>query len=444
MRPISWQIILIILNLLLLNNPLLAAQDPDLDRAITLSQGGQYEEAENIFSAIDSAHPVEGFSFYIARGYNFSWWGKYDKARENFEAILKLDPEYVDAVNGLAYTATWEGQYAAAVHIYNRTLSIDPQNRSALFGLAYNYIQGENIEGARYVADQIIKIFPTDAESHYLSGLVALKELSPEVAKKAFKNTLTLNPQFTAAKEQLGKLVKTEGKWQAEAWYGFSKNAQQLEQGLRRLQLQYQFDNKNLIYLLYDNSLILDNSFLSLTERIAPLYAVGGKYGWTKNFFTKIELANRNFNSRPDQLLINVEHNYFFSSVVIAKLITQYDDRQTEKLGLLGLALDVGLGKHFRMEGTLFHNKNFTFENSTNQRYQISAKILAENFEFIVGTYYDLLKNADSQEQKLAGVFALSTFPIYKHLRGKLFLNYDRGLFDNRQTIGAVGLNYYL
>ncbi len=421
-------------------NPL---ADSILATAIALSQSGNYERADSLFSVIASNPKNLDFAFYIARGYNFSWWGKYEEAKINFKEILKIDSDHIDAIIGLAYTTTWAAEFAAAVHIYNRALAQDPRNRSALFGLAHNYLEDQNIPGARYVCNQILKKFATEAETHYLSGIIAVKELDPETARKSFKVALSLDPNHLAAKEQLGKLVQKEGKWQIEGWYGINRSTAKLGHGLRRMQLQYQFNNRHLIYLLYDNSLILDNTFLATEERIAPLLAVGAKYGWNTRLFTKLEVAHRTFTTRPNQTLINLETNYFFGSNVIGKFILQYDDRQSEQLSLMGLALDIGLTKDFSLEATIFHNQNLTLTRSSNQRYQLSSKLLVNNFELVVGGYYDHLRTLDANVQKFSGAFAISTFPLYKKLKGRLFLNYDRGFFNNSQTIAALGLNYH-
>ena len=421
----------------------ISEHDPELAAAINLSQQGRYGEAEMLFLKIAEKMEVLDFAFYIARAYNYSWWGKYEEAKFNFREILKIDPQHVDATIGLAYATTWAGEFAAAVHIYNRALALDSGNRSALFGLAHNYLVGENIAGARYVCNRILHLFATEAESHYLSGIVAVKELQPEMARKSFKVALSLDPKHVAAKEQLGKLVQKEGKWQIEGWYGFNQSATEFGHGLRRMQLQHQFNNRHLIYLLYDNSLILDNTFLANTERIAPLMAVGAKYGWNSKIFTKLELARRTFMTLPNQTLINFETNYFFTSTAIGKLILQYDDRQDEQLGLLGLALDFGLTKYLSVEVSVFHNQNFRLITSSNRRYQLSSKLFVNNFELVLGGYFDHLQTFDTNDQRFSGMFAISTFPIYKKLKGKLFLNYDRGFFENSQSIAALGLNYH-
>ncbi|NND08588.1 MAG: tetratricopeptide repeat protein [Saprospiraceae bacterium] len=432
------------LSILVYSNHILAFQGSPtlLEEAIQLSQEGYYEQAEASFQIIETERANQDFAFYIARGYNFSWWGKYEEAKVNFNKILQKDAKYVDAIIGLAYTTTWSEDYPAAVHIYNRALQAEPGNRTAYFGLAYNYLAADNIAGARYIVDQIQNLFPTDAEGIYLDGLTAIKELQPEKARQSFKAALGLDPSFASAKEQLGKLVKSAGSWEVEGWYGINENNAGFEQGLRRMHVQYQFNNRDLIYILFDNSLILDNSFLASVERIAPLYAAGFKYGWNDKLFSKIEIGRRDFQEIPDQALINLETNYFFSNRLIGKLILQFDDRQTEQLGLLGISVDLGISDHISIEGTFYHNENFTIDQTFNRRYQLSGKLLVKNFELVLGGYYDTLQNADVAFQQPAGMFAISTFPLYKKLKGKLFFNYDRGFFNNNNTVGALGLNY--
>ncbi len=418
-------------------------QEGRLAEAVKISQEGYHEEADLIFCELEAVEQKE-YSFLIARGYNFSWWGKYQQAKADFNKVLKEDPKNIDAIIGLAYTTSWAAEYAAAVHIFQRAIKIDANNRSAHFGLTYNYLQSQNIEGARYSCNQLLKKFAHEAEAHYLDGLVALRELDPQGAKRAFKSALEIDPGMKAAGEQLGRLTKSPGKVEVEGWYGVNQHDQGPQHGVRRLHAQYLSRKGNLLYLLYDNSLILDNSFLAGTERVAPYYALGGKYRWTDRLFTKLEWGLRTFTNIPTQKLVNIEQNYFFPFDAVGKLILQFDDRQVERLFLAGIAFDFGVSKYFRLEASVYHNDNLTIANHYNQRYQISAKIYVNNIEFLAGGYYDFLNQGDVQMHQPAGVFFLSSFPVIKNLSVKLFFNYDRGLFENENTVGALGLNYRL
>ena len=419
----------------------LSAQIQGLQEAVALSHQQKYEEAEIRFKSAESDLSNIDYAFNIARGYNFSWWGKYEDAKIHFNKILAIEPNDLDAIIGLAYTKTWAGEYAAAVHTYNRALALDNSNKSAYFGLTHNYLSANNIEGARFVCNQILKLFPNDAEANYLDGLVSIKELDPTGARRAFKRAVATQPDHLAATEQLGKLVKNQGKWEIEGWYGINKNNNGLEQGLRRAHAQYQFNNRDLAYVLFDNSLILDNSFLGRTERVAPLIAVGAKHGWNDKLFSKLEVGRRFFETTADQTLINLETNYFLSANLVGKLILQYDNRQSEHLGLVGLGLDLGLTKFFFLETSFYYNENFTFDQTFNQRYQLAAKALLSNFELLVGGYFDQLNNNDVRLHQFGGFFAIATFPIHQNIKGKLFFNHDKGFFNNKNTVGAIGIN---
>ena len=58
--------------------------------AVQQSQAGNFEAADQIFANIESTLSTD-YAYLIARAYNYSWWGNYDKARKYRKSIYKND-----------------------------------------------------------------------------------------------------------------------------------------------------------------------------------------------------------------------------------------------------------------------------------------------------------------------------------------------------------------
>lgn len=227
-------------------------------------------------------------------------------------------------------------------------------------------------------------------------------------------------------------------------WYGFTFSDENNQNGLRRADLKYQINEGNLAYAFYDDALALENKFLTLIEKTAPVVGAGFKHDWSKKFFSKAEIGNRFMTSEDDQLILNLENVYFFSQSFLAKLVTQYDVHQNENLFTAGGLLEYELVKDFRLEGGFFHSQNLTLSNTYNERVLFTPKLKINAFEIIGGAYYDSFHTPDMSLGQFGGAYGLLVFPVIPNLQGKLFFNYDKGFFNDDATIISLGTNLKL
>lgn len=364
---LSW---ILLLTLTFIQN--IYSQNDSLNQGIKESQKGNFEQAEKILSEINSLDIDQQIKINIARGYNFSWWKKYDKAILMFKKAIDKNPQNTDANLGLAYTYLW-----------NRT---------------------------------------------------------PKKAKEQFKKVLTLDSKNQEATKQLELLKNTNEKFEIDAWYGFVFLEKKDQNGFRRLNFKYFPNNKNLLFVYYDNALILENANLSTTERNAPIMAFGSKHDWSKKWFTKIEGGKRFLTNFDDQYMVNMENGYFFSSKLLGKLFVQYDSRQDDELVTIAGFLDYEVIENIRMELGFFHSENLTFKNTFNERLILSSKAQIKKIELLAGIYYDKFNTPTTTLSQIGGAFGLVSLPIAKGLRTKFFLNHDKG-FNNKITILSIGIN---
>lgn len=415
--------------------------DPILDRAIQLSQNGAYAEAEVEFEQVQA--PTEGNLNHLlmARAYNYSWWGRYEEAENLFNQILQQNDNHEDATVGLAYNYTWSKRYAQAVHVYNKAILLNPKNRSAYFGQVYNYLDAGNYDGAEYVSSLINDLFPEDPEGYYVQGLVEVHQLKPKAARKSFNKTLVLDPSFTSAKEQLNAIGTKPTRWALSVWYGLTENLDTYRHGFRRADLKYQLNDNTTIYSYYDNSLLLDNSFIG-QDKLASLFAVGIKHGWTDKLFSKFEMGNRIFRDSKNQLLVNLENGYFFSPAVLGKLIVQYDLRGDESYGTISGGLDVEIFPKTRIEAMVYYTQNMQIPEINNRRVVIGPKILLNHVELVTGMYLDRIHDREFSASQVSGFYALSRISLTPRFEGHLLYNYDKGFFQNSATVYSLGVTY--
>ena len=409
--------------------------------AVELSHQGDYNRAENIFAQIASDNKELSSSFILARAYNYSWSGKYDNAISLFKSLISVSDYHEEALVGLAYSYSWSAQHAKAVQLFNQIMREYPSNRSGYFGQALNYLSVENPQGAQYILEQINRIYPNDPETHYLQGLIHLKQLHPNLARKSFKRSLELDPTFVSAKTQLDEIGLKASKFSIGAWYGLSSTNDETRNGFRRVDVQYRMNNKNTLYAYYDNSLLLDNSFVS-EDKIASLISIGYKYGWNENLFSRLELGNRIFRDEANQYLIQFENVYFFSPQLVGQLNLQYDFRGSQQFGTLAAGLNVGLSQHIRLEGNYFYTHNMGNANIRNQRLVIGPKLITKVIELSAGTFYDWLSLDEFSSDQWSGYFFLGRVLATRYLEGQVLIQQDQGFFNNNAQIYSVGLTY--
>lgn len=237
-----------------------------------------------------------------------------------------------------------------------------------------------------------------------------------------------------------GAVLEGPKKIEFAAWYGVTFGDNENQNGIRRLDVKYEPNKGNQLFVFYDNALAFDNIAIARTERLAPIVGIGAKHDWSKEWFTKLELGRRFLTTQDDQHLFNMENGYFFSSKFLAKLITQYDIRQDDNLLTLGAFIDFQVMEKFRIETGLFHAENLTFSDTFNERFMIIPKLRFGKTELILGVYYDRYRTIDTSLDQFSGGYSLFIFPLVNELRGNLFFNYDKG-FRNEITVVSLGLN---
>ena len=129
-----------------------------------------------------------------------------DQAKECFERAVKLTASYPDTLpnawNNLGLLATREGRTAEAIPYFQQALRLNPNYLIALDNLGNAYRQQKQWDDARRTLERAVAAGPRDPEAHYSLGMVFAQLNDPDRAYDYLRQALTLRPAYPEASEQ--------------------------------------------------------------------------------------------------------------------------------------------------------------------------------------------------------------------------------------------------
>lgn len=134
--------------------------------------------------------------------------GRRDEARECFEKLLQVQPDFAAAHNNLAFLLTQDpAQLASAADHARKAHALDPTNPAISHTLGrVEWLLG-NFHAALVLLQQAVTGLPQDASLHHDLGLARYAMLELPAAAAAFQQALALDPHFPAAAEANNRLA---------------------------------------------------------------------------------------------------------------------------------------------------------------------------------------------------------------------------------------------
>jgi tetratricopeptide (TPR) repeat protein len=150
----------------------------------------------------------------------FAFAGRLDDAVTQFDAALKLKPDYMPALSGLASVAMQRKDYKTAETYWLKIISLlenvttaakDQQLDTAYYGLGVTYIDMKRYEEAIVALKDAVRIKSSSSDTHYMLS-VAYRELKyPDRQKDELNITLAFDPNNAQANYDMGLLILKEG-----------------------------------------------------------------------------------------------------------------------------------------------------------------------------------------------------------------------------------------
>ena len=125
-----------------------------------------------------TAAPIPFAQTHFMAGARFYREGEFQKAVEEYTAILELEPGNTKAYGnrGLAYTQL--GEIALAIDDFSRLIEIDPEDAKAYYNRSTRYGQLEDFDRAIRDYDSSIELDPGYAAAYFARGLVYQERLA--------------------------------------------------------------------------------------------------------------------------------------------------------------------------------------------------------------------------------------------------------------------------
>ncbi len=380
-------------------------QAQNTEDAMALSHAGKYAAAEKIFVKLIAAD-TKNTGLLIASGFNNAWNKDYAAAKQRFLKAQELEPGNADAAKGLAYTYLYEGNFLKAASLFEKLIQTQPKSE----------------------------------EFHIAAGLAYLNMQKRNKAADHFKQVLKVNNSNEEARQYLTEIKTNTGILEVASMAGLSGSGEQSKFGLRQLQLGYQLNPENLLYLRYDNSLSLDNYFLLKNNYNVNALSAGMYSKWHKYIGSKIEYGHRNLPEGITQNLWQTEQVIFLPRNYVLKLggsIVTSNLFSNEWMVMTSVSLPVT--EKIKVEPHYYFIKRQSTEHRVvlNTSYQFNPKNDI-SFGMFIGTERNTILDT---RNTVAGGFAYSNFYIKGPLYGTALIRYEKDAAGGRNAfITAAGL----
>lgn len=179
--------------------------------------------AEEALKAFESAvHLKDNPAFGVALASAKLRAGRVEEARQEFEALLKTNPQSVKAWQGLSLALERAGKYQEAVEALKRARASDDNDVTTHYDLAVMYERLGNLDAAIASYQRALEIDPQHFEAQYYLGLAYQNSQRWSQAQAALRKASELKPENA---EVLNALARA---------YGHSADWDKAELALRR------------------------------------------------------------------------------------------------------------------------------------------------------------------------------------------------------------------
>ena len=132
--------------------------------------------------------------------------GKADAAIDVYRAASRQFSTEVEPLRRLAEALIGREQFLAAIQTYRQAIHLSPNRTDLLVGLGNLYLTRTNYSDAADCYRQALRIEPASAGIHYNLGIVEGLQGQVEFKRRELTECLRLNPDFTAARQELQQL----------------------------------------------------------------------------------------------------------------------------------------------------------------------------------------------------------------------------------------------
>ena len=125
--------------------------------------------------------------------------GDLDAAIHEYQAALRINPEYAKAHNNLGFAFTGKGNLDAAIREYREALRINPTDINVHNNLGFSFAGQGNLDAATREFQEALRINPNDTDAHNNLGITFAGKGNLDAAIHEYQEALRIDPDNAKA-----------------------------------------------------------------------------------------------------------------------------------------------------------------------------------------------------------------------------------------------------
>jgi tetratricopeptide (TPR) repeat protein len=181
------------------------------ERGWEFYQKKDYDKAISDYNAAIRLDPNYSWA-YNRRGVAYYAQKDYDKAITDCSAAIRLDPNYAAAYYNRALSYYAQKDYDKAITDYNAAIRLDPNDVLAYYGRGLSYYDRKNYDKAISDYNVAIKLDPNDVLAYYGRRLSYYDQKDYDKAVSDYNAAIRLDPNYATAYYNRGLAYRQQGK----------------------------------------------------------------------------------------------------------------------------------------------------------------------------------------------------------------------------------------
>jgi tetratricopeptide (TPR) repeat protein len=140
--------------------------------------------------------------------------GLYPDAEISLQEVLRIKPDYEDAVYALARAYLGENKATLAEQQMRKYVAAKPNDAAGQYGLGYILMAEQKEDEARAAFERSVSLQPDQTESIFQLGLIAAQRGDDDSAREEFGKVLLRDPQHAGALTELGIFAYRSAKYE--------------------------------------------------------------------------------------------------------------------------------------------------------------------------------------------------------------------------------------
>jgi tetratricopeptide (TPR) repeat protein len=170
---------------------------------LSFRQIGIWKNSIIFWNYIIEKEPERVLFAYLNRGVAFENKGELNKAIEDYEKVIDIDPLYFEAYNNLGVLYGQNGLFDRAIEYFNKSIGIDPAYVDAYVNRGIAYAVSGRYDSALKDFDKAVLLDQNSAEAYFNRGSLYLKTGNRERAASDFRKACDLGKQDACSRSAL-------------------------------------------------------------------------------------------------------------------------------------------------------------------------------------------------------------------------------------------------